>query len=505
MRERSHEITQRQTPDTLPKIDPEIRSMYEIPGSPAISAHTWDRYQRDSERDMANITDLIKTKEKKGVDPNFEQLLLETENLEIKLHNLQDVEKKDIIREYLLSSSPSRQVVATKLIPLAPLESRAGLVDMGLGHSNPDVQEWSASSIHSIVQDKIVEYIKKGLVHKNKEVQISSAKTINEAPEEERTELIRIGITHTNPEVQNWSAQAIWHAPEEDKIILIHEAISHPNPDVVYWGVSAVSSIPEYEITPILDELLLSSTPLVSELAAKHIMYAPLGDRVELISTGLDSTDMRVQMAAAEAIRHAPIADRGELIELVKEKGLLERVFEAPLYHNNDIPDDRFSRKQFEKTGSETTLLGGDLKYGAIVRHIEPKAFVEWKKLYDNHELWKKNDFDYIPIEPILSFHLSKKTELVDVYSGVLDISLATWMRRERLFGTDYSTKLMSERERIINIVESADVSHGHDHEENFVLRFFRDKNGDIDLTKEPRIYMIDFDEAKEFEYLDEI
>jgi hypothetical protein len=45
--------------------------------------------------------------------------------------------------------------------------------------------------------------------------------------------------------------------------------------------------------------------------------------------------------------------------------------------------------------------------------------------------------------------------------------------------------------------LEKENVIHGHCHDKNFVLRFFRNQDGFVDLNKTPRIYLIDFDQVE--------
>lgn len=119
-------------------------------------------------------------------------------------------------------------------------------------------------------------------------------------------------------------------------------------------------------------------------------------------------------------------------------------------------------------------------------------AFLAWQKIYENHQVWENNGFDYVPIEPIQSYRLNKKG-LVDVFSGVLDLSLAKWLEySSRMF----EEELTKQRDKIISVLESQNISHGHTHNYNFVLRFFRNKDGNPDLNQVPRLYAIDFDAA---------
>lgn len=177
------------------------------------------------------------------------------------------------------------------------------------------------------------------------------------------------------------------------------------------------------------------------------------------------------------------------IINTLIHNGFGNLLIEPPLYPKTE---DRFFKKPFAKTDSETILFGGDLKHKAILRRITPQAFLAWKELYEDFQYWQNLGFDYVPIEPIQSFKLSA-SGVVDVYTGVLDINLDQCMYRK----LDFLEELKQDASKIIQAVEKHGVDHGHIHEENFCLRYYRNPDGTPDFSKKPRIYMIDFDRAQ--------
>jgi hypothetical protein len=156
-------------------------------------------------------------------------------------------------------------------------------------------------------------------------------------------------------------------------------------------------------------------------------------------------------------------------------------------------------KKDFVKRGwAELTINNNALMWKTIVRHFPPEQFLAWKKLYEDHALWKEHWFDYVPIEPIQAFY-QRESWLIDVYAGVLDCNLNTrvneylnWIRVRELY---------NDREKIQDIFNKIRFSHGHNSGNpwmnNCVLRFRRTEEGGVDFTKKPRIYVIDFDQAK--------
>lgn len=238
--------------------------------------------------------------------------------------------------------------------------------------------------------------------------------------------------------------------------------------------------------------------------AAKMLKYCKASERAELeekllevITLGLDNPDMEVKKTAISMISNIPSHDvRVSTFDKVVARGLGQIAIEAPLYSEDAEGTNSFKRINFPKTGSSLTALEGPLKNKSVTRHITPQAFLAWQKLYEDHTLWRRNGFKYVPIEPIQSFTLRTNPEIgepvVDVQTAVLDINLNDWIA----LTDSFNTELEYEMHKILSAVEAAEVSHGHTHYENFCLRFFRDEQGNPDFTRLPRLYLIDFDEV---------
>ena len=276
-----------------------------------------------------------------------------------------------------------------------------------------------------------------------------------------------------------------------DPSILIKEYFAKDNPEVWIKAAEMINRAPEEERALLIKESFAKDSPEVWIKAAGIIYSAPEEERASLIRESFAKDNPEVWIEAIGMIDSAPKEERASLIREVFEKGIGEEIIKPPLYNNSNIDDETFKREKFDKTGSGTTLIGGSLKDKIITRHIEPEAFLSWQRLYEDYNLWKKNGFDYVPIEPIQSYKIGKDN-LVDVHSGVLDLSLGSWQKITSLFNQELETQKML----ILETLESVDIEHGHAHNDNFVLRFFRDENGKPDITKVPRLYLIDFDQA---------
>ncbi|OGL97908.1 hypothetical protein A2304_03205 [Candidatus Uhrbacteria bacterium RIFOXYB2_FULL_57_15] len=280
---------------------------------------------------------------------------------------------------------------------------------------------------------------------------------------------IRLGLSQDDPGARRAAAGMIEYVPEASRAELW---------ELVENGIRLALS---------------QDDPGARKEAAWAIRHAPVASRAELVRLALSQDDPGARMAAAGMIQHVPEESRAELVRKSFDVGLGNEIIKPALYEGSTLDGGRFKLAKFAKTGSETTLVGGALKDKLIVRHISPGPFIAWQKIYEDHGAWQRNGFDYVPVEPIHSYLLDKKKGMVDVFSGVLDLSLASWLR---ISGDMYEQELENQRDKIINVLKQEGVAHGHTHRDNFVLRFFRDKNGNPDIDRVPRVYVIDFDQA---------
>src|SRR3989339_718275 len=304
----------------------------------------------------------------------------------------------------------------------------------------------------------------------------TSAEMIQYVPEDKQEELrgllpsiIIMGLQSGGDRVSEASAEMILYAPENVRYDLI--IIGLQNED--YW---------------------------IREISAEMIQYVPEDKQEELrgllpsiISMGLQNENYWIRKASAEMIQYAPKDKqeefRGLLPDSFKKKALLSKLY------NTDVK----SRKEQEKTGTTTLLfdrvmgLEKSLKNKVILRKIPFYSLMAWKKTYESYIFWQKKGFDYVPIEPIVKISKISDFGIVDVFSGVIiGPSVSYWLG----FCTIFQNEILEKITKIKECLKDLGVEHGHDHDGNFVLLFYKDKNGEPDLTKCPRIYMIDFDEA---------
>ncbi|HCB55551.1 TPA: hypothetical protein DEP26_01060 [Candidatus Uhrbacteria bacterium] len=311
-----------------------------------------------------------------------------------------------------------------------------------------------------------------GLKDQAVSVRHNCAEMIQYTPESERTRLIETGLKDQDISVRLSCAQMIQYAPESEQ-----EALKKHLAGILKMG-------------------LKDQDIYVRDYSAQMIQYASESERTELIEMGLKDQDEYVRRNCAQMIQYAPESEQKGLKEQARVLGYEfvdphDLALQTPLYKKTP---QGFLRKQFEKTGSGTTLLGGELKERVIVRSIEPQTLMSWKEAFENREFWKKKGFEIVPVEPIVGIKPSKKgIKEVHVFTRVIPgPSVAKWEEATSLWRNEIETQ----KKTIIEGLAELKIEHGHLHDGNFVLYFHRTPDGKADLSKPPMVYVIDFDQA---------
>lgn len=496
------EAIQRKAEDGLPSYV----SMYEISGQDPITEHSFNRYIKDKKQDRA-----IKEVVEESVPSIEEKILKVTEEnwtvtMEQGLDN-ENVEVQLMAAEKVFYAPKTLQKEATVLQEKILSKIKEGLANPDINTKKQYVEmiAFAPKEAKDSLKKTVSTIINEGLDSQDVETQKTAASMIGWAPETDFFSLIEKGLSSENIDVQKEAADKIGHIEYEKRKPLtemvspiVKQGLNDPDIKVQKTAANMIWYVPTKE-EPSLRKLvvlkvrngLTDASFEVRKMAAEMISYVAGDDMPGLITEALNNPHIEVQKIAIKQIECAPTEKRIPLCKYVIEKGLGNELVESYPIARENISGEKLSRKGFAKTGSGTTLLGGELKGKAMIRHIKPEAFLTWQKVYEDYSLWQENGFDYVPIEPIYSYHLNKDG-LVDVYSGVLDCNLEEW-------GTKwytYLTKLHDKKEKIINVLKKANILHGHTHDMNFCLRFFRDEKGGVDFSKEPRIYLIDFDQA---------
>ena len=430
----------------------------------------------------------------------------EKKELQSKLPNLIQTELEDENSDIPWEVAP--------MIQYAPENERARLIKIGLENKNSNTRVEVARMIQYApekekreLQDMLVNGIKRRLGDKNPTVRWGTLDMIQYAPENERARLINLGFEDENESVQSAAVLMIQHAPANERTRLIQTTLEGTFCwDLRFLATRMIQHAPEDERTRLIKMGLGDKDWNIRGEMTKMIQYAPENERARLIKIGLTDENQGVQRNAARMIQYAPENERASLSLLIRKdhKDVENKVDEAivkklasttPLYKNTA---ETFFKEEFEKTGSRTTLLdrapghpGKTLKGKVIVRHILSSAYLNWTKAFESHAFWKEQGFDYVPVEPILRARAGASE--IAVSTRVLGPNVLQWkIITKNLFGVEIDNQV----NKIRSAIAELGITHGHPHQGNFVLAFHKTANGEVDLSRPPRVYMIDFDAA---------
>jgi len=346
-------------------------------------------------------------------------------------------------------------------------------------------------------------------------------------PERIREEVILLAFKKAPQEAASGLMRNLKYFPEEIREEMVHVAFKKA-PQEAASGLSL-----KYFPEAIQEEMVRLAFKKAPQEAAPQLMwslrYLPERIQEEVIRLAAEKAPQKADSALMRNLRFLPGALREKVVRLALEKAPqkvaseliwdCEYLFEATrneimeivqtgernnltkseninpiLYKEIEDLEKQFSRKEFPKTGTRTVLLGGTLINNAILRIIPNSAFISWVKAYGAVEDWKEAGFNYVPIEPILKASSCKDGKDVRVYAGVLGISVPNYL-------TIYSSKEHHDRvkqqvETIKETLEKMGINHGHVHSNNFCVLHERTAEGEIDWSKPPRVYCIDFDQS---------
>lgn len=445
-------------------------SMYEVPGHKGIQNRELVRYLKDKKQDkrIQDADSLSYRRQEK-----FKFLSKDEKFLFLKRYALKkDKTKKEFVLDglFFVRSGFESMDVEQELELLSLLLSSFGT------YRNEEVREQVSSYLSQ--KERI---IAEALQHPNARIQEVAVRLVHRLQIKESVfegiaiQQIEQAIISGEFDKMLIIKQLMRLINSVDKRNVIVRCLKDPNTKIKLIGASAMSTYLPSKIGELLD------------------MYTT---DIEKIITNPDPSAIETAIELSEIL---PNKQKKEMRDLIRarvnefmEQGRMEEILSPALYKREIVDETKFERKSLFKSGSDTTLLGGSLKGKAILRHIKPEPFQVWQKLYENNALWEQYGFDYVPIEPIVSYHFSPTTGLVDTFSGVLDINLKSWTAISDLFAKE----LEVQSAKILLALKRMDVHHNHAHPGNFCLRFFRGADGKPDLSKVPRLYLIDFDKA---------
>ncbi|NCU29515.1 hypothetical protein EOM60_02800 [Candidatus Saccharibacteria bacterium] len=147
-----------------------------------------------------------------------------------------------------------------------------------------------------------------------------------------------------------------------------------------------------------------------------------------------------------------------------------------------------------EKTGSDTYVLPRE--YDASIRIIKTDCALSWAKAFRNWPTWYKAGFNYVPVEDMLWVGPTANKKLVAVTTSNLHGRSLEAFYSSGSPLIRFIKELEDMKNTIITTLEDLNIEHGHLHNGNFVVVPYTTLEGDVDETKCPRLYVIDFDQA---------
>lgn len=381
------------------------------------------------------------------------------------------------------------------------------LIQIGLDSDSVDAQAVCVELVRhlppetrSFFREQITTLISGGLRSPDEHTATVSARMIAHAEPQDRVELIEKGFsTARRPNIQKICSESIDWWDEKtcghlQSLLpnLIDTALASPSMLDQRSGAAMIASTPLESLGPLIEKGSRSPDPEARRLSLKALDRLPREAVARILAAGLEAKQPDICRSCVEYVKSRPNAllDFPDVAEILYAD-FADPLIEPFLYKQTQISGEgTISRTPLQnKSGYETTVLGGKLKGKVVIRRLEEHAFRAWKWLYEQHAYWKESGFDYVPIEPIVSFRQNARG-LIEVATGVLDLSLYDWNEMGGRFGDE----LQEECYQIADAVSRTGIEHLDIADRNFCLRFFRDEQGKADLTRKPRLYLIDFD-----------
>lgn len=206
----------------------------------------------------------------------------------------------------------------------------------------------------------------------------------------------------------------------------------------------------------------------------------------------------QAKSVATGFIRYVEESEKVELMELagVDDEGFGQSVLSMRASVSDEI-------LEFGKTGSSTYIL--PKQHCASMRVVSANSAKVWAEAFYDWAAWHRAGFSYVPVEPIedIDFYHQRWSGGVVVEvsavvtSNLAGRSLADWKR----FRQDFMDELTTQRKKIVATLERMGIEHGHLHDGNFVVVPYKTSNGQVDYSRCPRLYVIDFDQASKVQF----
>jgi len=369
-----------------------------------------------------------------------------------------------LIQQAFQHKDPGIRFYAAQYIKEIPAEDRVYLVHRALQDTYGPLFSFAAELIE-IMPESERESLQTELSRRIKEIfqmedsffHYRAACLIDKVSREDQKELWDLALKDKNSEVRSMAKRLI----DPDSEIITQKVDS--NYDTRFNIQQRIRIASESKRSQLIEKALKDKNSSIRFLAIDLLDLVPILDRTELVERALEDEDLIVFHTAAIFIEKVLekeqvrlklklfqrlktelqsgsldcffilgmielIDDTKQRVELIKSNPVLEQELKmlaktTPLY--TDVQDP-FFHKRFLKTGSGTTLLDKvpgtkrSLRERIIIRHIDVGPYQEWERTYRDVEFWKKQGFEYVPVEPIVKAVLNPRTYRVDVATRIL-------------------------------------------------------------------------------------
>lgn len=285
--------------------------------------------------------------------------------------------------------------------------------------------------------------------------------------------ILRAMLADSHPDVRVGAIEALVKRNASEAIGQIEGLLRNPNEAAVVLrgALWALGKLRSRRSIPAIEGFLRHENPYVRGSALKAL--AALGSRksVAKIKGLLTDPEESVRQEAAFAINSITPSAQAELYQ----ENILNPAFTA----GKEVVEARQ-----RKSGSQTILLGGKLFGKESRRIISEEAYALWAKALRNG----------IPVEPILEEPVKSRAGdgLVEVRTGVIPgPSVKAFLMREA--NKKYELGIRRQIRAIEKALEAIGINHSHLHERNYIVLL-----GKVRGKLKPKVYVIDFDSARE-------
>lgn len=293
------------------------------------------------------------------------------------------------------------------------------------------------------------------------------------------TDLVTKKIDDPNVTVRN-NAIAMINYVSEEKVIELRKQV----PELINKWLQHEDFLNRYNAIGVLEFMIKQET---TELRKR---------RPKLFIQGLLDPDSDINWVIKNMFENLSEPDKqflyGHFKKELKFLDLSMSKWSHALYNYKD------SKSNSKESNTWWIILTDKYVWKAYQRIILNRAFVCWKEAWEAHTFWNEEWFDYVPIEPIISFKFewepsNWKTKVV---SKLLHFSVDELQKWNSYEYRRWYSWIEEEKEKILSWLKRLGISHWDIHDGNFCVQFFYTQDWRIDIEKCPRVYLIDWDRA---------